>query len=113
MGRFARAVVTGLPHHITQRGSGRRAIFDSDADRELYVDLLAEKAAQYGLQIWAWCLMTNHVHLVAVPQRFDSLARALGRTHAEYARYLNIRRRSCGHLFQARFFSWVVGPQQL
>jgi len=113
MGRFARAVVTGLPHHITQRGSGRRAIFDSDADRELYVDLLAEKAAQYGLQIWAWCLMTNHVHLVAVPQRFDSLARALGRTHAEYARYLNIRRRSCGHLFQARFFSCVVGPQQL
>ncbi len=110
---MARAVVAGVPHHVTQRGNGRRTIFDTDADRLLYLDLLRENAVECDLAIWAWCLMSNHVHLVAVPGRPDSLARTLGRTHAAYARYLNIRRRSCGHLFQARFYSCPIGPQHL
>ena len=110
---MARAVVAGVPHHVTQRGNGRRTIFDADADRLLYLDLLRENAVECDLAIWAWCLMSNHVHLVAVPGRPDSLARTLGRTHAAYARYLNIRRRSCGHLFQTRFYSCPIGPQHL
>jgi putative transposase len=57
--------------------------------------------------------MSNHIHLLAVPERHDSLHRALGRTHADYARYLNIKRGSCGHLWQARFFSCVVAPEHL
>jgi putative transposase len=113
MPRIARAVVAGVPHHVTQRGNGRRAIFDTDADRLLYLDLLRENAVECDLAIWAWCLMSNHVHLVAVPGRSDSLARTLGRTHAAYARYLNVKRRSCGHLFQARFYSCLIGPQHL
>ena len=113
MGRIARVAVPGLPCHVTQRGNGRRVIFDTDGDRLLYLSLLREYARQYSLSLWAWRLMGNHLHLVAVPRRPDSLAKTLGRTHADYARYLNIRRRSCGHLFQARFYSCVIGPQHL
>jgi REP element-mobilizing transposase RayT len=87
--------------------------FDADADRAVYLDLLRERAGQYRLLIWAWCVMDNHIHLLAVPQHSDSLHRALGRTHADYARYLNAKRRSCGHLWQARFFSCVVAPKYL
>jgi putative transposase len=113
---MARAVVPGISHHVTQRGNGRQAIFFSDQDRRLYLELLRDFSHTFALTIWAYALMDNHVHLVAVPQREDSLARAMGRIQAEYARYLNVRRRTCGHLWQARYFScpldgchvWVV-----
>jgi putative transposase len=88
-------------------------VFDSDADRAVYLDLLRERAGWYRLLVWAWCLMSNHIHLPAVPQRNDFLHRALGCTHADYARYLNVKRRSCGHLWQARFFSCIVAPKYL
>ena len=113
MSRIARAVVPGLPHHVTQRGNGRSAVFDSEADRIIYLNLLRRNSAEYRLKVWAWCLMSNHIHLLAVPERGDSLHRALGRTHADYARYLNVKRASCGHLWQARFFSCIVAPELL
>jgi len=100
-----RAVATGFPHHVTQRGSGRRPTFLSDEDRLVYLDLLRRHRKQCDLRLWAYCLMPNHIHLLAVPGREDSLARTLGRTHADYARYWNARRDSCGHLWQARFYS--------
>ena len=81
-----------MPHHITQRGNGRNIVFDSDADRTVYLNLLRRNSSHYHLTLWAWCLMGNHIHLLAVPERSDSLHRALGRTHADYARYLNIKR---------------------
>jgi putative transposase len=105
MPRILRAVVPGLPHHITQRGNGRQNVFISDEDRQLYLDLLRRHAERYDLRIWAYCLMPNHVHLVAVPDRINSLARVMGRTHAEYARYFNLKRRRSGHLWEGRYFS--------
>ena len=78
---------------------------DSDQDRALYFDLLQEYALRFKLPIEGYCLMSNHVHLVAVPHRDDSLARALGRTHNDYARLIHIRRRESGHLWQNRFSS--------
>ena len=102
-----------MPHHITQRGNGRNIVFDTDADRTVYLNLLRRNSIEYRLTLWAWCLMGNHIHLLAVPERHDSLHRALGRTHADYARYLNVKRGSCGHLWQARFFSCVVAPEHL
>ena len=57
------------------------------------------------MRLIGYCLMTNHVHLVAVPEREDSFAKAFGRTHADYARWLHIRSRQTGHLWQNRFFS--------
>ena len=105
MSRIARIAIPGVPHHITQRGNGRRAIFYTDADRGTYLDLLARYAQVHSAAIWAYCLMTNHVHLVAVPERLESFARALGQAHAAYARYRNLIDRSCGHVWEARYFS--------
>lgn len=76
MPRLARVVAVGLPHHITQRGNYRQDVFRDDGDRATYLGLISEycKPAQLGLI--GYCLMTNHVHLIAVPEREDSLARA-------------------------------------
>ena len=95
----------GVPYHVTQRGNGRQKIFYSDRDCELYGSLLQDYARRYDLQILAYCWMPNHTHLVCVPGRQDALARTLGRTHADFARHFNISRQSCGHVWQARFFS--------
>ena len=102
MSRIARVVVEGVPYHVTQRGNGRRQVFFCDEDYKLYLDLIRLNAARYPLQIWAYCLMPNHVHFVAVPKHPAALAKTFGRTHADYARYSNLRRRSCGHVWQAR-----------
>ena len=67
MPRIARVVVPGLPHHITQRGNRRADVFFDDEDRRRYLFLLGRYAERHGLAIWAYCLMTNHVHFVAVP----------------------------------------------
>ncbi len=95
----------GLPHHFTQRGNNRGSVFDTDADRDLFLDLLGEYAQQYGLSVMSYCLMTNHFHLVARPRDETSAAKSLGRLEADYARYLHVRRRTSGHLWQARYYS--------
>jgi REP element-mobilizing transposase RayT len=105
MPRVARIVVPGVPHHITQRGNNRQDVFFVDDDRRLYLGLLAKSAARYGLQVLGYCLMTNHVHLVAVPLTAESLAKALGRTDFVYTQYIARRHRRSGHLWQNRFYS--------
>jgi putative transposase len=64
MARLARAVFPGHPHHVTQRGNGRATTFFIDEDYALYRDLLAEHAAANEVEIWAWVLMPNHVHMI-------------------------------------------------
>ena len=105
MPRSKRIVVPGLPHHITQRGNGRADVFDSDDDRVVFLDLLAAYSLQYRLTVWGYCLMSNHFHLIAVPSHEDAAAKALGRLEADYARYVNVRRRTSAHLWQARYHS--------
>lgn len=105
MSRISRVVVPGIAHHVTQRGNSRQTTFHSDEDRLVYIDLLRQHASLHKLHLWAWCLMSNHVHLLAMPDGEDALARTLGRAHAQYAQYWNARRRSCGHVWQARYFS--------
>lgn len=105
MPRRARIVVPGLAHHITQRGNNQQQVFDTDFDRKLFLDLLKTAAAKDGLTIWGYCLMSNHFHVIAVPQAEHSLARAIQRLEADYARYLNLRRATNGHLWQARYHS--------
>jgi len=86
MARIARAVAVGVPHHITQRGNGRRDVFFTDRDREVDLNTFLDYAMRYSLRVWGYCLMSNHVHFVAVPESPGSLACAFGRTHADYAR---------------------------
>jgi putative transposase len=97
--------VEGVPYHVTQRGNGRQQIFHSGTDYGLHRRLLREYARQQEVAILAYRLMPNHTHLICVPGRADSLARALGRTHADFACHFNIGQQSCGHVWQARFYS--------
>ena len=113
MPRRPRVIIPGVPHHITQRGNNRQQIFYCDHDRRLYLDLLTRHAQQYSARILSYCLMTNHVHVVAVPECNHSLARTFGRAHAEYAAALNHAERRSGHLWQNRFFSCPLDAAHL
>jgi putative transposase len=105
MPRKCRIVACGVAHHIVQRGTDRQTVFYTDRDRLVYLQMLAAQAPLSHLRILAFCLMTNHVHLVAVPEEADSLWRCLQRVHGRYAQYLNTRRGRSGHLWQNRFYS--------
>ena len=79
MTRLARMVVSGLPHHVTQRGNRREPIFFEDGDEEIYRDLLGEQARKADVEVWAYCLMPNHVHLILNPRQADGLGRAVAK----------------------------------
>jgi len=113
MTRLARMVISGLPHHVTQRGNRREAIFFEDGDREVYRDLLAEQARKTGIEVWAYCLMPNHVHLILKPEQPESLGRAVGEAHRRYTNFINARGRWTGHLFQSRFASVAMDQSHL
>jgi putative transposase len=113
MPRIARIVVPEYPHHIIQRGNRRLDVFFSDADRLSYIDLLKEACLKYGVKIWAYCLMTNHTHFIAVPEKADSLARCFSDAHVRYTRLINKREGWRGHLWQARFGSSVLDERYL
>ena len=113
MARISRIVVPGYPHHLTQRGVRSMDIFESDEDRRTYLNFLSEEADRYGLDILAWCLMTNHVHFVAVPFSETSLARGFGEAHRRYTRMKNFTQGVRGYLFQGRFNSSVLDENHL
>ena len=108
MARIARVVVAGVPHHVTQRGNRRMDVFFTDEDRQAYLDLLREYGEKHGVTYWGYCLMTNHVHLIAVPKREGSLARGIGWAHQAYTRRINFRENWRGYLWQGRFFSCAL-----
>jgi putative transposase len=105
MGRIARVVLPGCWHHITQRGNHQQTVFFNDADREFYLRLLRHHSTLHSVRITGYCLMGNHVHLLAVPTDRLGLAHAVGRAHVEYSRWLNMRRQETGHLWQNRYYS--------
>jgi len=105
MPRFARVVVPGCPHHVTHRGNRKDAVFFSDQDRVEYLEILLDYTQRYGVDIWGYCVMTTHLHLIAVPAHEESLGLAIGRAHMKYARHANRRQRWWGHLWANRFYS--------
>jgi putative transposase len=113
MPRVSRAIAVDYPHHITQRGNYRQTVFSEEGDYAKYLELLANFCPKYNLDIWAYCLMPNHVHMVAVPRRQESLARLFNTIHMLYAQYINRKRNATGHLWQGRFFSCVLDERHL
>jgi putative transposase len=105
MARFARVVAEGVAHHITQRGNARRYILETEAERLIYLDLLHHGSKRYGVALIGFCLMSNHVHLIAIPRKVDSLARTLKDAHGRFAAYWNTVNRSGGHVWQGRYYS--------
>ena len=108
MSRTARLVVPGLPHHVIQRGNRRQKVFFSDEDKALYLKILRFQAQKEKLKIWCYCLMDNHVHLVAVPETPDSLVKAISESHRKYTWLINVRNNWKGHLWQGRFISYPM-----
>ena len=113
MARISRIVAPGYPHHVTQRGVRSMDVFHSDDDRLAYLCFLSEESARSGLEILSWCLMTNHVHFIAVPQTETSLAKGFGEAHRRYTRMKNFSQGVRGYLFQGRFSSCVLDQQHL
>ena len=113
MARLARVVVPGIPHHVTQRGNRRQETFFCDDDYQAYLDLMAEHCREHRVQVWAYCLMPNHVHLVVVPASEDGLRRGIGEAHRRYTRRVNFRKGWRGHLWQGRFASYVMDEPHL
>jgi putative transposase len=105
MARRPRVVVPGVAHHVTQRGNNRQTVFFSDQDRIRYLHLLGEYAHRHGSRILGWCLMSNHVHLVMIPDTEKSLSLTLGQTHSQYAAERNRHCQAVGHVWQNRFYS--------
>ena len=103
MPRIARVVNPGCPHHITQRGNRKQRVFFTEEDKTIYLRILKKQSQKYGVDYWAYCLMDNHVHLIAVPQTPESLARAIGETHRRYTWIINARQGWHGYLWQGRF----------
>ncbi len=113
MPRQARVVAVDVPHHITHRGNNRQDVFLTDEDRRRYQDLLRNQLEPCGIELLGWCWMSNHVHLVAVPRRENSLSRLVMQVHSAYAQDFNRRYRRSGHLWHSRFYSCALGPAHL
>lgn len=113
MARLARLVIPDLPHHVTQRGNGRARTFFRESDYQLYLELFADAAARAHTEVWAYCLMPNHIHAIVVPSDPDGLRRTFGDLHRRYTSYVNARARRTGHLWQGRFGSVAMDEPHL
>ena len=113
MVRLARVVVPELPHHVIHRGNRRQKVFFSDRDKASYLNILNLQAKLFALEVWAYCLMDNHVHLIVVPQDEESLSQAIGETHKLYTRMINFREKWRGSLWEGRFKSTIMDESYL
>lgn len=113
MPRNARIVAPGTPHHVTQRGNRRLPTFLRPEDYRAYLGLAAEAFAEARVQVWCWCLMPNHVHLIATPEDEAGLAKVVGLTHLRYTRLINRREGWSGYLWQGRFASFPMDEAYL
>lgn len=113
MARIARVIAAGIPHHVTQRGNRRLPTFFRDEDYLAYIALMSEWCQKCRVEIWAYCLMPNHVHLIAAPESEDGLRRGIGEAHRRYSRMINFRENWRGHLWQGRFASFPMDENYL
>ncbi len=113
MARIARVVAPGLPHHVTQRGNRRQETFFCEEDYCEYIRLMSEWCSRWKVEVWAYCLMPNHVHMIVIPESEDGLRRAIGEAHRRYTRLINFREGWRGHLWQGRFASFTMDEKYL
>ena len=113
MPRQSRIVLPGVAHHIIQRGNYKQSVFSREADFKKYCEWFKEYAERYGVETYAYCLMTNHVHFIVMPKTEDGLARVFNTLHMRYAQYVNKRKQVTGHLWQGRFFSCLLDEAHL
>ncbi len=113
MPRAARIVLPDCPHHIIQRGNHKQDIFFSDEDCRCYIDLLAKACVKHQVRCLAWCLMSNHIHLILIPATADALRALMASVHTTYSQRVNRAQSFAGHLFQGRFASYPMDEAHL
>ena len=113
MAREKRVVCANYPYHVTQRGNYRQNVFEDDEDRGVYMRYFMEYKKKFGVQLFAYCLMDNHVHFVVEPSTENGLARLFSMTHMRYSHYFNKKKGARGHLWQGRFFSCPLDVEHL
>jgi REP element-mobilizing transposase RayT len=107
MARPLRLELAGGLYHITARGDRREAIYFSESDRKVWLDLLREVCSIHNWRCHAWCQMTNHYHLV-IETPDGNLTRGMRQLNGRYAQYVNRTQRRVGHLFQGRYTAILV-----
>lgn len=113
MARTARIVITGYPHHIVQRGHNRQVVFASDVDYQRYLDTLREWKEKLSCKVYAYCLMTNHVHLIIDPGVDErSLAQLMKRVAGRQTRYVNKIEKRTGSLWEGRYKSSPISTNE-
>jgi putative transposase len=112
MPRIARAVASGLPHHIIQRGNNRGDVFLDKEDRERYLSLLKKYSDKWDAPILVYCLMSNHVHLLARPKTEESLYKMMQGITLCYTQSINRKYRRTGRLWESRYHSCIVDKER-
>ncbi len=103
----------GYPHQVTQWGNYGQNVFEEDEDFKRYLAWLTEYATRYSVEIWAYCLMRNHVHFVCVPIVDNGLAQAFNTLHMRYAQYFHGKKGLSGHLWKGRFLSCMLDDRSV
>lgn len=112
MARLTRLCLPDIPQHIIQRGTNRQVCFASEEDFVAYSYWLTESASKYDVEIHAWVLMTNHVHLLVTPKTSEGVSRMMQTLGRHYVRYFNCTYRRTGTLWEGRFKSCVVNAEE-
>jgi len=111
MARLLRVQFSGAIYHVALRGNNRRVLFRDDDDRKRFLTCLGEYGAEFGIRVYIFCLMTNHVHLVLeTPQA--NLSQFMHKLETAYTVYFNLRHGESGHLLQNRFGAWPVAGDE-
>jgi putative transposase len=113
MPRHARIVPPDCPIHVTHRGNRRAPIFVGGGAQRRYLSLLHAETQRFGVEVWAYCLMPNHVHLIVVAREAQALSKAMHRAHGQYAQWINAHQGWSGHLWSSRFFSTPMDDAHL
>ena len=108
MPRIARLIAPGYPHHIVQRGNNRKAVFFEERDRVCYLSFLQRFKKEISCLLHAYCLMSNHVHLLITPGKAHSLAKIMQKVSLCYTQYINKKYGRTGRLWECRFHSSII-----
>jgi len=113
MPRVGRVIIPKIAHHIVQRGNNRQNVLENENDFTSYCYWINKYSLKYNVSILAYCLMSNHVHFVIIPEDKAGLSKFFQTVHMRYAQYINEKRQTSGHIWQGRFFSCVLDDAHL
>ncbi|WP_370634377.1 transposase [Methylophilus sp. Leaf408] len=112
MARLPRVAPVGVPQHIIQRGNNRHTCFVSEEDFIAYLGWLKEYSQKYEVEVHAWVLMSNHVHLLFIPKVENGISQMMQAIGRQYVRYFNFTYKRTGTLWEGRYKSCLVDAER-